>query len=339
MISDYWAVDGTVDARCPEKQTRWTWNDYRPVLGENSWGHMIAPLQVAFMKYGSVQNIPANDIGIMMAINLLPGLERCITSVGGVSYSPNNTLSGSHDTGYDVSTENNASLYSGLKMLRYILSQKQIYLDKLAIVNNLITNIERYIKASYDPVNGYFRQGGSYYSGQFQWASDGSAFAVDCQTWLMSVVNPILIDIWFGAGTSQTIWKNTKTLGGYKCNPVTGYCAGLGFSHNQVDQVFSGEWSLGGINMLKIFAAEYSNPSFLTEAKYMRDAIETELTSSDTIDGYPVNGVLYAQRRYYIPFGWWANPVLSTASAAWAVMADRDFNPFYLGGAYRVDYP
>jgi hypothetical protein len=30
----------------------WTWNDYRPVLGENSWANLLAPLQVAYQKYG-----------------------------------------------------------------------------------------------------------------------------------------------------------------------------------------------------------------------------------------------------------------------------------------------
>lgn len=52
MIADYWALDGTVDARCPDKNHRWTWNDYRPVLGENSWANLLAPLQVAILKYG-----------------------------------------------------------------------------------------------------------------------------------------------------------------------------------------------------------------------------------------------------------------------------------------------
>jgi len=338
MRSDYWAFDGTVDARCPEKEVRWTWNDYRPVLGENSWSNLIAPLQVAWIKYGSVINIPANDLSITMALSFLPGLVKTIMPIGAVAYSPNNTLVGSHDTGYDVSTENNASLYAGLKMLRYILEQKGIYLDKLADINLLLTNIEAYIQRSYDSVNGYFRQGGSYYSTRFEWAT-GTPFSVDCQTWVMSVINPLLIDQWFGIGTSQNIWRNTKTLGGFNCNyPATGYCEGVGFTYNNADRVFSGEWTLGAINMLRIFAAEYSNPSFLTEATFMRDHIESQLVFSDNILGVPVTGVLYSNKRYYIPFGWWANRVLSTASTGWTALTDRDFNPFYLGGAYRVNY-
>ena len=38
----------------------------------------------------------------------------------------------------------------------------------------------------------------------------------------------------------------------------------------------------------------------------MITSIENELVQ--TVDG--IQGVLYANQRYYIPFGWWANPVL-----------------------------
>lgn len=37
---------------------------------------------------------------------------------------------------------------------------------------------------------------------------------------------------------------------------------------------------------------------------------------------------LYASRRYLIPFGWYANPLPSTSSAAWMVMVETGFNPF-----------
>jgi len=255
-------------------------------------------------------------------------------------YAPKNTLAyGDRDAGFDISTENNISLLGGLKMLRHILSQKGIHLDKLADINNLITNIENYIKLSYDPGLGYFRQGGSYdkTTGVFNWATGDIAFAVDCQTWAMSVVSPLLIDQWYGAGTSIKVWENTKKLGGYNCQPG-GYCEGLGFTINTADHVFSGEWTLGGINMLRIFATEYNNQAFQTEAKYMRDAIEAQLIAHETIEGTPVTGVLYANKRYWIPFGWWANKLICTVSTAWTVLVDNDYNPFYLGGAYRVNY-
>lgn len=349
MLSDYWALEGTVDARCPEKGYVWTWNDYRPVLGENSWASLLAPMQVAYLKYGSTKAIPDSDISIRMALTYLPSLMKMMTSVGAVGYAPKNTLNMGKDFGYDVSTENNFSLLAGLKMLREILTKKGIHLDRMGDVNYLIDTITNYVKASYDPALGYFRQGGSFdmNSGQFVWASEPN-FAVDCQTWGMSVVSPLLIDQWFGTGTSRNIWETTKRLGGYHCvssygnsttTKATLSCDGLGFSYNSADQVFSGEWTLGGINMLRIFAKEYNDPSFSLEADRMLNAIKQQLVVYDVIDSVPVSGVLYANKRYFIPFGWWANPVLSTVSTAWTLLADQNFNPFFLGGAYTVNYP
>jgi hypothetical protein len=281
--------------------------------------------------------IPSNDLSLNMALNFLPSLMKMRTPIGGVAYAPINTLNyDEHDTdgGYGVSTENNISLLAGLKMLRYILSKNGYHLEKLGDINTLITSVENYIRLSYDPSLGYFRQGGNYETGNFVW---GTRFSVDCQTWAMSVISPLLIDQWYGPTTSQKIWQTTKTLGGYKCDSTT--CAGLGFSHQPPDQVFSGEWTLGAINMLRIFNSQYNDPSFLTEATHMRQSIENELLGNAALNGVPVTGVKYANRRYFIPFGWWSNPLLSTASTAWTVMADNDFNPFFLGGGYQVNYP
>jgi hypothetical protein len=42
----------------------------------------------------------------------------------------------------------------------------------------------------------------------------------------------------------------------------------------------------------------------------------------------------YANKRYQIPFGWYANPIDSLCSTAWSLMIDNGFNPFMLGGSY-----
>jgi len=213
-------------------------------------------------------------------------------------------------------------------------------MDKMADINFLITNIESYVKLSYDTSLGYFRQGGSYdtITNEFKWAQGESGFAVDCQTWAMSVVSPLLIDQWFGPNTAKLIWETTKKLGGYHYVPNTGYAEGVGFTINTNDQVFSGEWSLGAINMLRIFANEYNDDSFNQEAQYMLNFINSALVKAETIDQQSVLGVQYTNKRYWIPFGWWANPLLSIASTAWTVMVDSNYNPFYLGGQYIVNY-
>jgi len=84
MLSDYWALDGTLDERCPDKGFRWTWNDYRPVLGENSWAHLLSPLQVAYEKFGTVAAIPSNDLSITMAINYVPSIVKMLSPIGAV---------------------------------------------------------------------------------------------------------------------------------------------------------------------------------------------------------------------------------------------------------------
>ena len=46
------------------------------------------------------------------------------------------------------------------------------------------------------------------------------------------------------------------------------------------------------------------------------------------------NPYLYASKRYFIPFGWNANPLPSTCSTSWVIMLQKHFNPFVLGGGY-----
>lgn len=137
-ISDYWSLAGTVDARCPELGHTWIWNDYKPVLGENAWANLLAPLQVALSKFGvstgfsrfwsllflgTIQAIPADDMAFKIAINFVQSLPTMVNSqTGGLYYSPKNTLANLQtDLGYNLSIENNASLMGGLKALLHIL--------------------------------------------------------------------------------------------------------------------------------------------------------------------------------------------------------------------------
>jgi len=266
-----------------------------------------------------------------------------IPTVGGVYYAPHNTIvRENEDAGFAVSTENNVSLLGGLKALRYLLVVKGYMLGELATLDSLIASIESYVKSSYSPTLNFFRQGGTYDPATkvFTWAADDTQFAVDCQSWTMSNVHPLKIDEWFGTGKALSIWETTKILGGYKYDPNTRRVHGLGFTNND-RSVFSGEWTLGAINMLRIMAEIYpaSKNELILEANQMRDSIQQELAQTQFIDGMNVKGIAYANKRYFIPFGWWANPVLSTASTGWTVLVDKSYNPFYLGGDYLVNYP
>jgi hypothetical protein len=41
---------------------------------------------------------------------------------------------------------------------------------------------------------------------------------------------------------------------------------------------------------------------------------------------------LYSSRRYRIPFGWYANPIPSTAATAWVILVADEYDPFGYGG-------
>eukprot|EP01012_Entosiphon_sulcatum_P002737 TRINITY_DN1063_c0_g1_i1.p1 TRINITY_DN1063_c0_g1~~TRINITY_DN1063_c0_g1_i1.p1 ORF type:complete len:547 (-),score=116.20 TRINITY_DN1063_c0_g1_i1:500-2140(-) len=351
MISDWWAFDGTVDVRCPEKNLRWTWNEWRPVLGENAWVNLLGTLHTVYQRYGQKPaSIPDNAPEVQLAVNFIPAVQKMLlSSVGGVYYAPRNIFSYTDpDAGSGLSIENNISLLAGLKALYYLITNKPDSAHKhyLPIIQDLIGRVTGFIRLSYDPENSYFRQGGRFNksTGQFEWGQgDSPSFAVDCQTWAVAVIGADTVDSWFGSGASLRIWETTKALGGYSPQP-NGHVKGLGFTTNH-EQVFSGEWTLGAVNWLRVMAAESSyddtvKSGLLAEADYMLQSVESELKMTVQMrDGTTVEAVKYANKRYYIPFGWYANPLPSVASSAWALMLDQSFNPFMLTGAYSSSYP
>jgi len=251
---------------------------------------------------------------------------------------PKNTLKTNKiDLGYSVSTENNVSLLAGIKALIQILQTKGIFLNFMPLLQGLQNDIESFLKKSYDSGLGYFRQGGIVdLSGRYSWSTDETEFSVDCQSWTMTVLGPKKIDAWFGAGTAQRVWEKTKEIGGYHYTPFDKSVEGLGFSVNKVSQAFSGEWTLGAINMLRVLAAESGDNKFKVEADKLRQNVEFTLTDNFSINGKTTRAVKYVNKRYYIPFGWWANPLASIASTSWSVFLDSNFNPLYLGGTYTV---
>jgi hypothetical protein len=340
MIGDVYAFGGTVDARCPEKNMAWTWNDWRPVAGENAWANLIGPLQVAYHQAnGNVNSIDDSSSALTLATEILTAFEMQQMPNGGIAYAPWNTYDeGNPALGGTASVENAASTLAGLRALLQILQNKSNtqYKSLVPGLQATINKLTDFIRSAYSPSLGYFRQGGTYdKNGAFQWNSDPqSSFAVDCQTWVISVIGAPTIDQWFGAGTTLNIWAVTKKIGGYGYDSSDDTVQGVGFSFNQQVQVLSGEWSFGAVNMLRILAKQIpAQAQKLTyEAAVIRQAIDDRLTVHDNqIQSDVIN---YSNKRYYIPFGWYANPISATASIAWAVMVDSNFNPFVLGGAY-----
>jgi len=264
-----------------------------------------------------------------------------LPGIGGIYYAPHNTYGILKPKGEPISTENQASTLSGLLMLRSILAKKNIFQNVIGDIDFLAKKLENFIKNSYEPSLGYFRQGGYIDITKGNAWSWDPIFAVDCQTWTMSVLGSTKIDEWFGQGTALKVWELTKRIGGYKYNGT--YAHGLGFDSNQnkpeTSQILSGEWTFGAINMLHIFLNEsngYDKSRLQGDIYTMRRTIEEEITRTVPVWGTQSASVLYANKRYWIPFGWWSNPIPSLASTGWAALVDNNFNPLYLGGAYKT---
>ena len=343
MISDYWAIEGTIDARCPSLNKEWIWNDYKPILGENAWAQMIGPAQVAMIRANYNPNaIPADDPVFKLGIPFLQALSVMkVGNTGAFYYTPWNTWFGfshlSQTVGDTYSIENQASTLAGLRSLYYIISKQtnSQYASYLPTIKSYADGIKKAILAAF---NGeFFRQGGNYNAttGEQSWGQIGEPiFAVDCQTWVSTVLGTKVIDGEFGHGTAYELWQTVKQYSQYEC-PSGGLC-GVGYTFNNISgQVFSGEWTYGAINWLRVMINDSGyKQEWITnlqnDVMNMEFGLETYLYMSSTVNNgtEELKSVKYANKRYWIPFGWYANSIPATASTAWAVTNGAKYNPF-----------
>ena len=217
--------------------------------------------------------------------------------------------------------------------------------------------------------NGGFVQGGlaNDPAQSREWVPTIEPMAVDVETWGIASLGTKQIDQWFGYGASFELWQRLKTWGAYGVGKTLW---GVGYSDqdgNGIDPagvykqgVMSAEWTAGAItavrNMLSTYDAEQPTSSHYGAAKKfaaslkqdeaaMLDsigALRIDRYASKDFPGTPADYAkliavktkpyLYASRRYYIPFGWYANPLPSTASTAWVIMVADHYDPFGFGG-------
>jgi hypothetical protein len=200
------------------------------------------------------------------------------------------------------------------------------------------------------------------------WIPTREPMAVDVETWGIAALGARQIDQWFGYGASFEMWQNLKTWGAYGVGKALW---GVGYSDkdgNGIDQsgaykqgIMSAEWTAGAIdavrNMLSYYGSERPSSSHYSSAqKYLATLKQDESTmlralgklridryTSTDFPGKPdayaklislkTKPYLYGSRRYHIPFGWYANPIPSTASTAWVIMIANHYDPFGIGGA------
>ena len=190
-----------------------------------------------------------------------------------------------------------------------------------------------------------------------EWVLATSPLAVDVQTWGIAALGAQQIDQWFGTGASFALWQKTKNWGAYGTERTLW---GVGYSDkdgNGADQsgafrqgVLSGEWTAGAINAVRNMIRFYGADPKYTTALRQDEAAMVKAIGTLRIDRYAstdfpgkaagygnlislkTKPYLYASRRYRIPFGWYANPLPSTASTAWMLMIANAYDPFGIGG-------
>lgn len=275
---------------------------------------------------------------------------------------------------FEVSVENNASLLSGLLLFQEILKHypndptAKTALQEINVMihgggptprgyptQGLLSFFQKY---AVDGQNGIFYQGGLANDPAYPsvWVPTREPKAVDVNTWSLSVIGAPLFDSWFGVGAAYNVWQNVKEWGGFY--GPDGTLWGVCYSNQDNHGVLSAEWTAGAINLVRILMAQYEaacEHTYVASLAKDEKSMVKHLTSLRTdhyakekaFDGVrPLDyshlvpmpsdklAYLYASKRYDIPFGWFANPLPSTTSTAWAIMLHYNYNPFQLGGSY-----
>ncbi len=296
--------------------------DWKPITGEQAWAGVIGPLQSLYLRNDGV--IPMDSDEMYLALSLLKAFEAMTSPIGAIYHAPRGTFG---KDPRDISNENNFSMLAALRMMEEVLlSHEEMKLYKR--VHWLTLAIEGYFgQFAYNPEEEAFYQGGLFIENEF---IPNPVFAVDCQTWGIVVLGPEWIDQQFGEGTAYRIWQTTKRRAGYFDS--AGRIKGVGFTDSH--DILSVEWTMGAISAAAIMGEYYQN----THSDWAKELKDDSILMRHGIEDYKVKhadgsvAYLYASERFFIPFGWWANPISSLVSSAWVIMDNHNFNPFILGG-------
>jgi len=272
-----------------------TWMDWKPITGENAWAFFEGPLQLGYLNAQSNQEqyIPFQSVEVQNAIDVLYSFACMQSEIGGVFYAAKGSLGNTGDqpvNPYEVSVENNASLLSGVMMLKQVLNDELQYetslsSDEKATINSKLKTIDAMVNGgstpaggttkgmlaffqnyAWDHTNGIFYQGGlaNDPSTGVDFKATIEPKAVDVNTWGITVIGQPMLDKWFGDGTAYTAWQNVKSWGGYY--GPDGTLWGVGYSDedhngkngNYKDGIISAEWTAGAINMVRALIDQYT---------------------------------------------------------------------------------
>ena len=308
------------------------WEDWKPVAGENAWV-VIAAMHIYHKKYFNPDTGRYAFHGESVELRLSEELARAAmilqSETGGIRMAPQGTFRENESAGaslpgnwwYEhISTENNFSWYSALRML-YCVTGKEEY-------RFAMTKLEGYFRRVFDREKGFFYQGMSFQDGA--WQVDASDFAVDVQTWGILSLGAEVIDGWFGDGAAYSAWQKVKSLSSTRDR--SGRLIGVGYTAES--ERVSVEWSAGAIMSARELAGFYAEAHPDWSEGLWRDAGEMragmDLLRRDLPGGR--SAYAYSSKRGWIPFGWNSHDprVMSLASTGWMFFVDKNQNPFFI---------
>jgi len=341
------------------------WNDWKPITGENVWAAITGPIQTLWLLNGSklapFTTFATTPAPIQLALSILPALTALQSPLGSLYHCPKGTKMFPPDPSEEtnVSNENNFSAYAALTMLNEVLTNftvgttDPVLVQAKASVSKLLAGLDswfsKYILSdSYEGYQVIYQGGHVSFGSVFEPAliNQTGGFAVDCQTWGMTVLGQKKVDAMFGEETAYKIWQATKKFAGYYNDK--NQLGGVGYTivnGSQSSMIWSAEWTWGAIGACEKLAYEYGlagrtdlAASLTADAQSMVSLVTQPMIRCE--NGAWCGGglvqedgsYLYANSRFFIPWGWYANPIGATCSTAWAIMHDHNFNPFVLGG-------
>lgn len=377
FVSPSWAsnYDGVNDCNMQ-------WPEWSAVTGEEAWAVFIGPVQSIYLLNDGANNpkwssdAQAGDY-IQLGINALGAIQQMQAPNGGVY---RNVAPPGQPQNFDISLENNFSLYAGLTMFEQALkAQVATQSAKLKTLNKTansaaVSKLQQSIASDVDYITrtNIIRQGlvkffagqggisvfdraGNYFYSSVNGTAVSKDFAVDVQTWGATVIatspkkdpqypdEPDLLQTMtdtYGADLMYNILESAISQSGYYDN--TNKLLGVGYTAQKKEDPFyelSGEWTLGAINAAIVLADHYKQDADkrATLIKQAGEMIVGVTNEASNLQGSQTGGTsrlsyLYANKRAFIPFGWFSNKSPATASTGWSLMVNSCFNPLELGG-------
>lgn len=239
------------------------------------------------------------------------------------------------------------------KIKRRILQTLNADIDDINKINLLKQGLVRFFSGQ-GGVTVFDQEGKYFYASVSGETANKKDFAVDVQTWGAAVIatdqkddhdenEPSLLNAMINTYGKEVMFNMFEAAFDKASYYGTdNQLLGLGYTAQKPTDPFyvlSGEWSLGAVNTAMVLARYYQNDPekvslLIAQAKNILRGVIAETTNlqGEAHSGTAKLSYLYANKRTFIPFGWFSNKMPSTASTAWALMVNRCFNPFELGG-------